>query len=327
MSDLEENTGNTESSLIWTVAEILFSHDLDYIDSIKRNSGVRSLVTDPFFNSWEAAGILAYLRDPEHYINGKDMLTEAGGKYLERREIINVFTQTLRKAYPGLDVTELKKQQDKYKSMKTCNFKGCNRAFADSKELTAHRKQAHAERRHDHSDKLYTCPCKTCHRRKRSKGFETLNQLREHQIRMQHWGSGIYHGDGGPRPVDAVSESDRLTNAAQAEPASPSVALPPPTVHEPPSTQQPVAPTELSIMPAMQTGPMASISSTSEEDLVPIDPNIHTPLPQANTMVSSEVEVVAHQRHSMMQRLQALERERVRMEEEMQRLRSALYTS
>jgi len=277
---------------------------------------VRSLVTDPFFNSWEAAGILAYLRDPEHYINGKDMLTEAGGKYLERREIINVFTQTLRKAYPGLDVTELKKQQDKYKSMKTCNFKGCNRAFADSKELTAHRKQAHAERRHDHSDKLYTCPCKTCHRRKRSKGFETLNQLREHQIRMLHWGSGIYHGDGGPRPVDAVSESDRLANVAQAEQTNPH-----PTVHEPTPTQQPVAPTELSIMPVMPTGAMPTIPSPSDEDLVPIDPNIHPPIPQAN-----EVEV-AHQRQSMLQRLQALEMERARMEEEMQRLRSALYTS
>jgi hypothetical protein len=292
---------------------------LDYIDSIKRNSGVRSLVTDPFFNSWEAAGILAYLRDPEHYINGKDMLTEAGGKYLERREIINVFTQTLRKAYPGLDVTELKKQQDKYKSMKTCNFKGCNRAFADSKELTAHRKQAHAERRHDHSDKLYTCPCKNCHRRKRSKGFETLNQLREHQLRMQHWGSGIFHGDGGPRTVDAVSESDRLANAAQAVQVSP----PHPTVHEPPSTQSPIAPTELSIMP---TGAMATIPSASDEDLVPIDPNIHPPLTQANTMAGSEVEV-AHQRQNMMQRLQALEMERARMEEEMQRLRNVLYTS
>lgn len=253
------------------------------------------------------------------------MLTEAGGKYLERREIINVFTQTLRKAYPGLDVTELKKQQDKYKSMKTCNFKGCNRAFTDSKELTAHRKQAHAERRHDHSDKLYTCPCKTCHRRKRSKGFETLNQLREHQIRMQHWGSGVYHGDGGPRPVDAVSESDRLTISTQAEQASSITAPPQPIVHEPSSVQPPLPSTDVPIMPVMQSVAMTTMSPPSDEDMVPIDPNIHPSLSPANAMASSEVDVV-HQRQRMLQRLQSLEMKRARMEEEMQNLRSALFT-
>ena len=100
------------------------SHDIDHIDSIKRNSGVRSLVLDPFFNSWEPATIMAYLRDPDHFVDGRDMLTEAGGKYLERREIMNIFSQHLRKLYPGIDVSAIKKEQDKYKSMKTCKPRG-----------------------------------------------------------------------------------------------------------------------------------------------------------------------------------------------------------
>ena len=79
-------------------------------------------------------------------------------------------------------------------------------------------------------------------------------------------------------------------------------------------------------MPDMQTVAMPTIPSHSDEDLVPIDPNIHPPLAQANAVAGSEVEVT-HQKQSMLQRLQALEMERARMEEEMQRLRSALYTS
>ena len=286
---------------------------------------MRAIVTDPFFSSWEAAGILAYLRDPEHFINGKDMLTEAGGKYLERREIINVFTQALRKAYPGLDVTELKKQQDKYKSMKTCNFKGCNRAFADSKELTAHRKQEHKETKHDHSDKLYTCPCKTCHRRKRSKGFETLNQLREHQIRMQHWGSGMYHGDGGPRAVEAVTESNHHAIAELSEPAAPDIsgAGSAPTDHV--SAQQPLVSTDVNAVSSFQTGSIATISSTADEDMVPIDPSIQPPMPSNIAMASNDAAAM-HQRQSMLQRLHALEMERTRMDDEMQRLRDALLT-
>jgi len=263
------------------------------------------------------------LRDPEHFINCKDMLTEAGGKYLERREIINVFTQALRKAYPGLDVTELKKQQDKYKSMKTCNFKGCNRAFADSKELTAHRKQEHQETKHDHSDKLYTCPCKTCHRRKRSKGFETLNQLREHQIRMKHWGSGMYHGDGGPRAVAAVTESDHHANTALSDPAAPGISASGSAQADQISGQQPLAPTDVAIIPSFQTGSMTTISSTADEDMVPIDPSIHPSVSPNATMASSDVAAL-HQRQSMLQRLHALEMERTRMDEEMQRLRDAL---
>jgi hypothetical protein len=186
---------------------------------MKRNSGVRSLVLDPFFNSWEAAGIMAYLRDPAHYINGRDMLNEAGGKYLERREIMNVFAQHLRKSHPGLDVTTVKKEQEKYKAVKMCNFKGCNKAFPDARTLAAHRKAEHAGRKHDHSSKMYTCPSKGCHRKKRSKGFVSLTALREHQVKARHWGEGTFHGDDGPSPCAAVTEEDAarlLLEAAQA---------------------------------------------------------------------------------------------------------------
>ena len=184
---------------------------------MKRNSGVRSLVLDPFFNSWEAAGIMAYLRDPAHYINGRDMLNEAGGKYLERREIMNVFAQHLRKSHPGLDVTTVKKEQEKYRAVKMCNFKGCNRAFPDARTLAAHRKAEHAGRKHDHSSKMYTCPCKGCHRKKRSKGFVSITALREHQVKAQHWGEGTFHGEDGPVPCPAVTEADaaRLLQEAQ----------------------------------------------------------------------------------------------------------------
>jgi hypothetical protein len=188
----------------------LFSHDLDHIDSIKRNSGVRSLVLDPFFNSWEPASIMAYLRDPTHWVNGRDMLNEAGGKFLERREIMNIFSQNLRKIYPGLDISVVKKEQEKYKQVKMCNFKGCNQAFPDAKALAAHRKIAHAEKRHDHSHRIYTCPEKGCHRKKKSKGFMTLIAMREHQVKSQHFGTGLFHGDEGPTECLPITDADTL---------------------------------------------------------------------------------------------------------------------
>jgi hypothetical protein len=162
---------------------------------------------------------MAYLRDPTHFIEGRDMLNEAGGKYLERREIMNVFSQHLRKSYPGLDMTTVKREQEKYKAVKMCNFKGCNMAFPDAKALAAHRKTAHTEKKHDHSSKMYTCPCKGCHRKKRSKGFVSMTALREHQIKMEHWGAGMFHGEEGPTPCPIVTEEDaqRQMEEAQAE--------------------------------------------------------------------------------------------------------------
>jgi hypothetical protein len=171
---------------------------------------------------------MAYLRDTDHFVNGRDMLTEAGGKYLERREIMNIFSQHLRKLYPGIDVSAIKKEQDKYKLMKTCNFKGCNRSFADGKALMAHRKTDHpvAEgRKHDHSHRQYTCPERGCHRKKRSKGFPTALALREHQIKMQHWGNGTFHGEDGSVPVDAVLEGETLEDAQAAAGAADDGAL------------------------------------------------------------------------------------------------------
>ncbi|KAF2473551.1 uncharacterized protein BDR25DRAFT_123822 [Lindgomyces ingoldianus] len=166
------------------------SHTLEHIDSIKRNTGVRNLVLDDFFKSWEAGGILAFLRDtsaagdPE-----KDALKDAGGLYLSRQEVQNILNGALKKAYPGQDISEVKKQMDKYKNYTTCNFKGCNApAFPDIKTLMEHRRSVHGLKSHDHSDKVYSCPDKGCWRRKKSKGFATLLGLEEH-VREKH-GSG-----------------------------------------------------------------------------------------------------------------------------------------
>jgi hypothetical protein len=311
------------------------SHDLDYIDSVKRNSGIRSVVTDTFFSGWEPAGILAFLKDPAHYIDGRDLLTEGGGKYLERREILNVFTQTLRKAYPNVDPQAIKEAKDKYQGMKTCNFKGCNMAFPDSKALTQHRKTEHEEKRHDHSDKLYTCPNKQCHRRKRSKGFATIEQLKEHQIRMQHWGHGIYHGQGGPRIVDGITGTDTISPETSAEVTAAAAALEQVHTSHPvmgPLPASAVIPhhmptvTEMSMMPLMAGDPGTSMRQPSaEHHLMPLDPDIQVQSHQGHVADAEDEMAVVHQRQDMMNRLQQLEMEKARMEQEMQRLRGMLF--
>jgi hypothetical protein len=295
------------------------SHDLDHIDSIKRNSGIRSLVGDAFFSSWESGPILAYLKDTSNAPStNPELLTEAGGKYLERREIINIFAQHLKKAYPGLDASQLKKQKEKYEGVKTCNFKGCNLSFPDGKALVKHRKEVHEEKKHDHSSRLYMCPCKTCHRRKKSKGFPSHTALREHQLRMQHWGPGIFQGPNGIQYVDGPTEEDRIAFANgegasnMEDPSSPrndgSMSPPQHSAGYAPSNgmaaQLPL-PTGLPVFPRMP----------GEDDLIPIDP-----------VMQQVEEANAKDKQDMLNRLQELEAERVKMEAEMERLRSALLT-
>lgn len=194
------------------------SHTLEEIDRVKRNSGVRGLVLDGFFKSWEAGGILAYLRDTAAALAatssasgegngngdgtsiaaGTDILKDAGGLYLSRQEVQNILNGALKKAYPGQDVAEVKRQMDKYKNYATCNFKGCAApAFPDIKALMEHRRSVHGLKSHDHSDKMYACPDKTCWRRKKSKGFATLLGLEEH-VREKHNGQvgGLPISDG-----------------------------------------------------------------------------------------------------------------------------------
>lgn len=48
-----------------------------------------------------------------------------------------------------------------------------------------HRKAVHGLKSHDHSDKVYACPDKSCWRRKKSKGFATLLGLEDH-MREKH---------------------------------------------------------------------------------------------------------------------------------------------
>ncbi|KAF2738900.1 hypothetical protein EJ04DRAFT_6917 [Polyplosphaeria fusca] len=162
------------------------THSLEHIDSMKRNTGVRNLVLDDFFRSWEAGGILAFLRDTTKEEPHRDILKEAGGLYMSRQEVQNVLNSAWKKAYPGQDIGEVKRQMDKYKNYTTCRHKGCNApAFADVKALMDHSKTVHGFKSHDHSDKLYACPVKTCWRRKKSKGFATMLSLEEH-LRERH---------------------------------------------------------------------------------------------------------------------------------------------
>lgn len=315
------------------------SHDLDHIDSIKRNSGIRSLVGDPLFASWESGPILAYLKDTSNAPStNPDLLTEAGGKYLERREIINIFSQHLKKAYPNLDASQLKKQKEKYEGVKTCNFKGCNLSFSDGKALVKHRKEAHEEKKHDHSGRLYMCSCKSCHRRKKSKGFPSITALHEHQLRMQHYGPGVFQGTEGVQYIEGPTETEILAFQSRVG-ASNAVDSTSPVANEdvsPPqhspgfnanahahesgnrngngnesSAQRPL-PTGLPIFPRMP----------GEDDIMPIDP-VMQQVDEANEK----------DKRDTLLRLQALEakremmeQERERVDQEMERLRNALLT-
>jgi hypothetical protein len=290
------------------------SHDLDYIDSIKRCSGIRALVADPFFAGWDSGPILAYLKDTSNAPPSQPyLLDQAGGKYLERREIINIFSQKLKAVYPGLEQTALKKQKEKYEGVKTCNVKGCNKSFRDAKELAKHKKDAHEQKKHDHSEKLYTCPSKACHRHKRSKGFATVVALREHMLRMKHWGLAGYHAAEGMRLIEAITEREKVAaesgenvEAGAAEPQTPS--------REPGMLQQQQSPQtpDLSFLPAVIGDGVAPLPNLINHDgLMPLS--------------SPPQEQDAQQKQDMMQRLQALEMERARMEQEMERLRNALF--
>jgi hypothetical protein len=291
------------------------SHDLEHIDSVKRCSGVRNLVADPFFAGWDSGPILAYLKDVANAPPTiPDVLDLAGGKYLDRREIINIFAIKLRAAYPGLDQYALKRQKEKYEGVKTCNVKGCNRSFKDAKELAAHKKSEHEQRKHNHSDKMYTCPRKECHRYKRSKGFVTIVSLREHMLRMKHWGSATHHADEGLRKVQAVSEEERLAtergeivDAGVVPESLPSR----PEPSQPQQQHQTFHSPDLSFLPSTDGG--AQMPDFTDHDIL-----------QLNNATGSSQDT--QQRDLMLQRLQALEAERVRMEQEMQRLRSALFT-
>jgi hypothetical protein len=284
---------------------------------------VRSLVLEPFFSAWEPASILAYLRDPDQFVDDRDMLSEAGGKYLERREIMNIFAQNMKKAYPGLEISDVKKEQEKYKAVKMCNFKGCNLAFPDHKALTAHRKLAHVEKRHDHSEKLYTCPNRQCHRRKKSKGFVSMAGLKEHQIRMHHWGTGDYLGDDGPRDCEPVLQADYPTDVAEGEnhtimsPTLPQLqlqprhplALPLPHSHIQPSHLQQnhlqhhqpqlisqLPNPEIPLLPLLHS-PRAQMSQPPDRHLLHIDPAMQpTPQPQQQQQQGQ-----AHQIHPALQ--------------------------
>ena len=294
---------------------------------------------------------MAYLRDPDHFVDGRDMLTEAGGKYLERREIMNIFSQHLRKLYPGIDVSAIKKEQDKYKSMKTCNAKGCNRSFPDGKALMAHRKLDHPvgeNRRHDHAHRQYTCPTKGCHRKKKSKGFPSLFALREHQVKMEHWGSGMFHGEDGPAPCQSVNAGDTFeeiqadAGAMEMDQAADSVTAsaqqgeqsnlasqhdgsPGGDQAQLSVPQQPLPNPDHSLLPLIAQGVSQMAAQAA---MVPIDPAMHSqPQTQHQNQAAGHsglpqggsLEDELQRRQAMLERYQALE-------DEMNQLRGQLFT-
>jgi len=85
-------------------------------------------------------------------------------------------------------------------------------SFTDYKSLLAHRKTAHigAERTQNYSHRKYTCPQKGCHRKKKSKGLVSVTSLREHQIKLKHWGRGTFHSPEGPVLCAEITPEDSL---------------------------------------------------------------------------------------------------------------------
>lgn len=278
------------------------SHTLEHIDSIKRNSGVRNLVLDDFFKSWEAGGILAYLRDTSSNPTptattaspSSNILNDAGGLYLSRQEAQNILNSALKKAYPGQDVSDIKKQMDKYKNYTTCNFKGCNApAFPGPKELMEHRKTVHGLRAHDHSDKVYKCPDKACWRRKKSKGFATLLGLEEH-MREKHGGQ-----TGSIAPQETVDSS-----------------LDPVIADQMSDMNMPLL--NIGIMGGLLTDPITPESSIEDQDIS---------LPVQDVQAVAEPEnVLSHtEKETMKLRIKRLQIERQKLDQEIKRLNKAVY--
>ncbi|PSN61659.1 hypothetical protein BS50DRAFT_651034 [Corynespora cassiicola Philippines] len=277
------------------------SHTLEHIDAIKRNSGVRNLVLNDFFKSWEAGGILAFLRDTSAHEPTKDLLKGAGGLYLSRQEVQNVMNGALKKAYPGQDVSEVKKQMDKYKNYATCNYKGCNAAaFPDIKALMDHRKTMHGLKAHDHSDKQYSCPDKACWRRKKSKGFATLLGLEEH-LRDKH----------GATPQDAAAAAPGLSSldpvlAVQMPPMS-SIAL-----------NMNLGMSAMNSHAASLPDPITPVSSVEEQH--------DSRMSERDIQAEDASRALTHmERESMEMRIKRLQIEREKLDLEIKRLKKAVY--
>jgi hypothetical protein len=133
---------------------------------------------------------------------------------------------------------------------------------------------------------------------------------------MRHWGLGTYHGEGGTRLVESATEADR--QAAEAEGANGGSASP-----TSPMAQQPLPGPDLPLFPHISEH-VSPMSPSADEHIVPIDPSMQH-IPQAGADAGPDM-TDPHQRQEIMHRLQTLEMERTRMEQEMERLRNALYT-
>lgn len=168
------------------------------------------------------------------------------------------------------------------------------------------------QQKHDHSSKMYTCPKKECHRHKRSKGFATVIALREHMLRMKHWGMAIYHGDiDGLRLVGVVSESERVAvETGETIETGPRTATPPDTSDL--QSLQAFHSPDLSFLPSSPAGGSGHISNLG----------ISVGVMQLDSGAADDD---LEQREKMLQRLHTLEAERIRVDQEMARLRHALF--
>ncbi|KAJ9669449.1 hypothetical protein H2201_000316 [Coniosporium apollinis] len=273
------------------------SHDLEHVDQMKRNTAVRNIVLSDFFTNWEANAILAYLKDTTQLSGGRDMLREAGGRHINRQEVSNIKVGALKKAYPGQDISEVRKQMDKYKNLHVCSWKGCEvPPFETLRELLDHRKEMHGNLTHDHSHKHYVCPEKTCWRHKKSKGFSTFEGLNDHL--RKHHGSAVT-----PEQVVALS----LYKATVDEP------MPDLTPRADPMT------------PAMST-PRSDGPSPQIEQALSTLSNGNTNGASTANQAADGIQVLPEaQRTSMTQRLASLEQQRARLDQEIESLRHTLH--
>lgn len=130
-------------------------------------------------------------------------------------------------------------------------------------------------------------------------------------LRMKHWGLATYHAEEGLRLVEAVTDSERIaTENGEAVEAGQALGTPPggPDVQQ----FQPFQSPDLSFLPALPADSGVHMTALGgHSGMLQLGPTSPGQDPQ--------------QRQLMMQRLQTLETERMRMEQEMERLRNELF--
>jgi hypothetical protein len=96
------------------------THDLDHIDQVKRNDGLKSKVLELIVRDIPAADILSGLQGAGVFADGRQQLVEAGGNYLTRVDI-NGWAKGFKKVNPDL---RLAGRNDEWRTQfdKACTF-------------------------------------------------------------------------------------------------------------------------------------------------------------------------------------------------------------